>query len=399
VPLVVPGEGELTDNQLTVIAEPGVSASYPQGPWSREGRSTEADDTGELVLTARRAIPEVMLAVTSKQSPAETSTIVERALLQTQLTETFRQDRALFRLATNRKRIDVSLPAGVDMRALEILVNGVVVLPEEIRTRTATIPLGGGTADYLLELRYHFESRGPQGRLELEGPQLSSARWIQQFYWQLIVPSGEHVVLSPDRYTAEFGWVWSDFLWHRESTHGEQDLERWVKDGLAAEETLRLAARPATLPSTATSNRYLFSSVGTIEPLRIYTLGRARLVLLASLPLLAFGLGLIYVPWLRHPATLFVAAVLVASAGVIAPQVAMLIAQASLLGLVLVGLAALIARLVPRAAVPPAPSRGSSYAVIERSVTELYHRSPAAGMQPASTATNPLVHVPEDNDP
>jgi hypothetical protein len=77
----------------------------------------------------------------------------------------------------------------------------------------------------------------------------------------------------------------------------------------------------------------------------------------------------------------------------------MLIAQASLLGLVLVGLAALIARLVPRAAVPPAPSRGSSYAVIERSVTELYHRSPAAGMQPASTATNPLVHVPEDNDP
>jgi hypothetical protein len=399
VPLVVPGEGQLTDNQLTVIAEPGVSASYPQGPWSREGRSTEADDTGELLLSARRAIPEVMLAVTSKQSPTETSTIVERALLQTQLTESFRQDRALFRLSTNRRRIDVSLPLGVYMPALEIRVNGAVVLPEEIRTRTATIPLGGGASDYLLELRYHFDGRGPQGSLELEGPQLSSARWIQQLYWQLIMPSGEHIVLSPDGYTAEFGWVWSDFLWRRESTHGEQDLERWVEDGLAADPVLRPDARPAMLPSTAASNRYLFSSVGTIEPLRIYTLGRARLVLLASLPLLVFGLGLIYLPWLRHPATLFIAAVLVASAGLIAPQAALLLAQASLLGLVLLGLAALLARLVPRAAASPPPSRGSSYAVIERSVTELYHRSPAAGMQPASTATNPLVHVPEDNDP
>jgi hypothetical protein len=339
------------------------------------------------------------LAVTSKQSTTEASTIVERAVLQTQLTETFRQDRALFRLSTNRKRIDVSLPTGADMRALEILVNGAVVLPEEIRTRTATIPLGGGTTDYVLELRYHFDGRGPQGPLELEGPQLSSARWIQQLYWQLIVPSGEHVVLSPDRYTAEFGWVWSDFLWRRESTHGEQDLERWVKDGLVSDESQLPDVRPATFPSTASSNRYLFSSVGKIEPLRIYTLGRARLVLLASLPLLAFGLGLIYVPWLRHPATLFIAAVLVASAGVVAPQVALLLAQASLLGLVLVGLAALIARLVPRTVVSPPPSRGSSYAVIERSVTELYHRSPAAGMQPASTATNPLVHMSEDNDP
>ena len=139
--------------------------------------------------------------------------------------------------------------------------------------------------------------------------------------------------------------------------------------------------------------------MGTVEPLRLYTLGRARLVLLASLPLLVFGLGLIYVPWLRHPATLFVMAILVAAAGLVAPQVALLLAQASLLGLVLLGVAALMARLVPRAAVPTPPARGSSYAVIERSVTELYHRSPGGGSHPASTATNPLVPMSPEGEP
>jgi hypothetical protein len=399
VPLVVPGEGQLTDNQVTVLADPGVSASYPQGPWSREGRSTEADDSGELLLSARRAIPEVILAVSSKQSPTETSTVVERAVLQTQLTDSFRQDRALFRLSTNRRRIDVSLPEGADMRSLAILVNGAAVLPESIRTQTATIPLDSGMTDLLLEVRYHFAGRAPQGSLEIQGPQLPSARWIQQLYWQLIVPSGEHVVLSPERYTEELGWVWSDFFWQRESTLGEQDLERWVSAGTAADESFRPGAASLARTSGGSANRYLFSTVGTVEPLRFYTLGRARLVLLASLPLLVFGLGLIYVPWLRHPATLFVMAILVAAAGLVAPQVALLLAQASLLGLVLLGVAALMARLVPRTAVPTPPARGSSYAVIERSVTELYHRSPGGGSHPASTATNPLVSMTPEGEP
>ena len=34
VPLVVPGEGELTDNQLTVVTPPDISVHYPQGPWT-----------------------------------------------------------------------------------------------------------------------------------------------------------------------------------------------------------------------------------------------------------------------------------------------------------------------------------------------------------------------------
>jgi hypothetical protein len=52
---------------------------------------------------------------------------------------------------------------------------------------------------------------------------------------------------------------------------------------------------------------------------------------------------------------------------------------------------ALIARMSKRPAMPSTvPVHGSSKAIVERSVTEMYQRGPTPGSQP-STATNPLL--------
>ncbi len=409
VPLVVPGEGLLTDNQLQVIAEQEISASYPQGPWTAEAGSSTVgtvaglEAPGALLLSAPRAIPEVTLAVSSKQRTNETTTAIEKAVIETRLTDRVRQDRALLRLTTNRQRLEVTLPEGADSRTLTLAVDGTRVVPESVIKRVITIPLTNTRRDHLVELRYHFSGRPDQGSLVLAGPQIPSARWVQQLYWQLVVPGGEHVLFTPDRYTEELAWSWADLFWRREPTFGEQDLHRWVTDTASLElPGLEASALPAVDARAAplATNRYLFSTVGEIQPLELYTVGRARLVLLASFPLLVVGLLLIYFPATRHPAIFLLLALTVAGGGLVAPQLAILLAQASLLGLVLVALAALLAYFMPRVATPPVtPVRGSSFAVVERSVTELYHRSPAGGSHPASTATNPLVPTSPEIEP
>ena len=200
------------------------------------------------------------------------------------------------------------------------------------------------------------------------------------------------MVFAPAHYTREFSWVWSGWFWQRQPPLEQKDLESWV--GVAAtgdpvrtagESDEQFAARERQRASS--TNRYLFSTVGTVEPLTVSMLSRARLVFLASLPLLLGGLLVIYFPFARHPAMLFALALLLLSASMVDPESALLVAQASSLGLVLAVVAAVMARVSVRPRVVTIPVRGSSKA-IERNPTEMYQRVPGSR---TSTATNPLV--------
>jgi hypothetical protein len=394
VPLVVPGEGQLSDNQVQVIAAEGLTASYPQGPWSREGRASDSDAKSGIMLAASRAIGEITLAISSEQAQAEAATTIERALLETDLTSNIRLDRAIFRVATSRRRIEVVLPEQADRDSLALSVNGVLIAPEGQRQRTITVPLDSAAGEHLIEVRYRFAGRDPQGSLNFASPEIPAARWVQQVYWQVVLPPTEHLLFGPRGYTGEQQWVWSNGLYARQATLDPSELQRWISEH-------SVLAGPTALPLRPVGeggNRYLFSTVGRIAPLQLVSISRSRLVLLTSLPLLAIGLGLIYLPWMRHPAVLLIVALVVAGIAFVEPHLSILLAQAAVVGVLLVGVAWLLARLSPRPeAAVPVPSRGSSYAALERSVTELYHRSPSKS-HPPSTATNPLIPAgPEAN--
>ena len=71
-------------------------------------------------------------------------------------------------------------------------------------------------------------------------------------------------------------------------------------------------------------------------------------MLVASGAALLAGLLLIYIPLIRHPATLLAAALVLLGVGILYPEPALLVAQAAGLGLALALLAALFARGLPR---------------------------------------------------
>ncbi len=135
------------------------------------------------------------------------------------------------------------------------------------------------------------------------------------------------------------------------------------------------------------AGRYLFSALGKPPPAEVRLAARTWIVLGASGAALIVGLLLIYVPPLRHPATLLLLGVALPAAGLIAPAPTMLFAQAAALGLAL----ALVAGMLERAA-----RRRRAAAEGEPSSSRFELRTadakspPTGAPAPSSTGTAPL---------
>ena len=101
IPLVIPGEGQLSGNELIVTPKAGISVQYSKGDWSDDTPRHPAG-SGELTLSARRALAKVVLAVRSSESSSAGATSIARAFIQSRLTDVGRQDRAVY-CAFNRR--------------------------------------------------------------------------------------------------------------------------------------------------------------------------------------------------------------------------------------------------------------------------------------------------------
>lgn len=384
VPLVMPSDGKLLRNQVAISAKPNLTVSTRRSAWREEG--TRGDPRGGgLSLVADEVATELPLAVTQTDRQIEESTIVDRAWIQTWLTESARQDRVLFRFTTNQRRIKLSLPAGIVRPAIEAYVDGARVTPDAETTGEISLPVtqAGGRRERLIELRYHFPQRDRTSHLSFESPQFVPATWVRRLYWQVILPSNEHLVYSPGALTREYRWNWNKIYWARKSALEQSDLESWI------------GVNPIAGPPES-ANQYLFSTVGSTNQLDIWTARRSVLVFTASMLVLGFGLLLIYVPALRHPGLFLVVAVFVTGVAVLEPEAAVLLAQAAGLGMALTVIAVLLARKSLCKVLPVTPMRGSSFVVRDRSGTELYFRPGKTGHSSTATAPTAAVSGPEE---
>ena len=95
-------------------------------------------------------------------------------------------------------------------------------------------------------------------------------------------------------------------------------------------------------------NYYLFSSLGQVGPCEIVTAGRSTIVFVSSALALLAALLLMYLPVLRHPLVLLIAATLLACMTGINPELALMAAQASAVGLAVALLALFLRQLTAR---------------------------------------------------
>jgi len=342
VGLVVPLDGELGGNRLVVAASPELQVSMTDSAWTRQfeaaGPKSSSAGSSLVEFAAEGRVGEADLRVSLEAREIAHPTVVQRALVQTWLGQRARQDRALFRFTTHERSLDVVLPRGTAAAQAEVLLNGQTVETHPVGEAVLRVdlPEAGSSAQWLMEVRSHGAGAPAlRGRCALEVPRLANDPWVRRVYWQLTLPRNEHLVYGPSGLVREYRWGWNGVFWGRRPLLATADLEEWV----GASETPKLPAG---------DDAYLFSAFGDPKSFDLVVLSRSWIVLAASGAALVLGLLLIYVPASRHPAGLFVLAIVLGSAALWRPEPTVLVLQAASLGLVLVLLAGYLERSVAR---------------------------------------------------
>jgi hypothetical protein len=156
----------------------------------------------------------------------------------------------------------------------------------------------------------------------------------------------------------------------------QTDLETWVGAVSLREQ-----------PSRST-NRYLFSTLGPAQPLRVVIAERWLIVLIASGGTLAVGLLLINVPALRHPAVLFGIALSVLTAVALSPTSMTMLGQAAGCGAFLTLLAYWLKRVSDRRRRSGfVVGSGSQNAVVELGSSRTKVRPAGAGSDGSTNAS------------
>jgi hypothetical protein len=337
----------------------------------------------ELTLAADGMPLQLALRVNRRDLRSQSSTIISRAWLETRWDTAKRRDRAVFRIVTNQDHVAIELPSKADL--LRVGVDGTdvthLVLRDEQQIRTIEVTPG---QEHVLELWYTMPAtaRWP-GVLELEVPRVIQAKSHHRVYWTLMMPPHVHLLTPPLGMTPELTWTWRGLFWSRVSRLQPEDLERWMG----------ATAQSDDFPQTV--NHYLLSSFGTLDGHRFSIASRSTVLIAMSGTALLAGLALIYLRWLRHPALLFAAGLMLFTLILGYPDLSAALAQAAVLGVLLSLIACALKWVMDRRLPGGSLIQGVAYAspdsqTIRASSLQSENRA-------ASTSTIPATIVPGES--
>jgi len=397
IPLPRPADGRFVSNRATVRAPRnltvGVDPTVDDSSWKASPPSAENGSLNSAyVLTAD--VPEQYLPLTVRAGRPELAspTIVDRVWMQTWFANGVRQDRATFRFRTAGDQSTVELSPDAVKAEIEVLVDR---QPAEVVTRglgriVVKLPQSKGNSasgagfsasTHTLELRSRvLYGSNLLARHRLTPPQLEGSTALSQIYWHIVLPGDQHVVRSPDQLTSASEWQWLGSFFGRRPLRSQAELEEW-------------ASASEQLSPTDAQNQYLYTGLlPSVSSIEIVTAPRWLIVLAASGGVLASALLWIYAPAARRSWILGVAAIAIAALAIAYPTAAMLLAQASMVGVLLSALAYLLSRVYARPAlvpIVPAAAASSQRMATPRMDSILMQPNAAA----SSTAPTASLHV------
>ncbi|HIQ22593.1 MAG TPA: hypothetical protein EYH34_15315 [Planctomycetes bacterium] len=389
VPLVMPRDGQLVRNRATLITRPGIRPVLRDAAWELEENGSPAPvGLASWTLRATQPASAIRVGLVLEDRAALGLTRISRGWVQTwihpaasQEQAYVRRDRAVFRFVTDRRLLPVRLPPGTRAAEVAIWLDNQPVTPLRGPEDRLHIVLGEPDgAEHSLELQYSLPvQRAGSMEWAFQLPQIGEQPWVERCYWELILPGNEHVVAVPEWLTREYRWGWTGLFWGRIPVMDQVQLEDWAG-------TVH-RARPA-----GRTSRYLFSSPEAMGVCRLVALRRSWIVLAGSGMALVFGLFLLYLPAGRRVVVLWVGVVVFVAATLLWPGPALLLGQASGLGVVLALLAAVLERTLGRRRQTRWwPETSSS--VLERGSTQILQPLPSEGL---STRTLPAA-TPESS--
>jgi hypothetical protein len=335
IDLVQPIEDSATvvaENRLRVEVEERVEVDPTDELWDMVLDTAPQDDKGaDSLFHYSGVMPRFRLSVSLADSSRSSSIQLDRVWVQSWIGGDSRLDRCCLRLITNQERVTVALPAGAELTDLAVDRQQqpiATVTPDRFE-----VELGASLAGRPRTIELWYRLPAPTGllrRWQVAVPQVVEATEPQRTYWQLVLPYAQQLIWSSDWLTSESNWIWDRLAFRRSPNRTQEQLE------------LQVGATRQDAPAAGATNQYLFSSIGPASAIEYVTLGRAPLTAGLSLIALAIGLGLIYIPALRHAVSLLILGVSLLGLGLVYPETAILFGQSAALGVVMV----LVARLL-----------------------------------------------------
>ena len=373
VPLLVPLDGETSENELRLITSEEISIRHVDEAWSPVEATSSTTAASPATGSLYRAVAprhEVMLGLQWEEAEPVRELHVQRMWVQTVWLGTGRLERAACRLSTASSSAVVNLPPGAT--DIEGFVDSARI---EAAAHTAGEPLVLSLPHvsddvHVIDLRYRIEGNDAAS---LVAPTIENATSLGRTYRQLVFAPDVWLWNSPSDLIAEYDWTRSGPFWVRKPRLSQEELENWIG-----------VQHDSPLPERA--NVYLFSDYGSVASWTPRALRRSTAVLLASSLVLAGALALLYLPGLRRPGLLLAAAIAVAALGFAYPEAVPLAIQASLGGALFAFIALLLERNVARRNGRALRSTGDAASVAPRSSTRTRAVPPAASSAPASTA-------------
>ena len=337
-------------NQLIVNPDGvRVSGLEPSSPWepndqikanfpiTTRTRTSSGDDIGLNAIGAVSAgQPDQLSVLASTVEDAVASSLIQptrldRLFVHTTISSSRRRDQVAMLVQPGIPQVVLNLPNDHGPPAMRVWVNDEEVALSRLLTNPdrneLTIPLPStGESEsndnpLLIEVEFDYNERPRSGSIRTAIPSVSGVNDCRNWVWQLTLPPSEHLISSDDSLILAQPWTWKGWFLSR-NPNVESILGNW--------------SGAKNLVSTSGGNQYVFRSLIPRETVRVRTASRRTLVAVASGTALAFGLMLIYLSEMRQPIVLFLAAITLATFGLLFPGPAVMLAQASVVG---VGLA------------------------------------------------------------
>jgi hypothetical protein len=387
IPLINPDDCRVNSNQVVLHAPRGLAVALEtdasETSWKSMAAQGESNSPNSSQSYSADA-SELYLPLTVRYGRSDTSSLltVERVWVQSWFANDVRQDRAVFRFRTNGSQATVELPPESVSNEIEVLVDH---QPAEVLSRASgrlvvrmplprsTPPAEGAASfsEHTLELRSRQQIRNSLfTRHRLTPPQIEGATALSQVYWQIVLPGDESIVAAPQQLVSASQWQWLGSFWGLAPVVTQPDLEHWTNS----------SEQP---PPPVSQTQYLYTGLLPVASIELVTAPRWLLVLGASGAVLVAAFAWIYVPAMQRRWILAAAAVLLIAATVTYPTAALLLAQASLLGLVLSVVALVLQKVFARTARPVL-----SHRVSPSSQRIIPPRSESVLMQPVMTAAS-----------
>ena len=339
IPLVMPAEGDLVGNYLTMEGSDGLEVD----PIGEEWQSIAAEDVAIRERSSEKGNhyecetpkSQLVVLVGVTEQPTGGRVLVRKGWIQTWMTKQVRYDHAAFNLVNRGEYFDFQLPWGVNRSTIEASIDGKPIQLHLLPDQKARIAVSGPETEHRFEIQWSMPRQGYKlGRTQIAMPLFpGGARLQRPIYWQLILPQEEHLLRSPEVAIPGYTWQWQRVGWHRVPLVETSELALW-------------SIGHGTQKEPAGTNSYLFRLPHLPSQVTVETLPRAILVLIPAGIVLLGGILLIYIPKLRRTEVLFMLAVLLLAFGWIYPEPAVILVQMALLGVVLVLLVVLMRRLL-----------------------------------------------------